>query len=166
MSLLRSRLDHLASRLLLDVGLSAARSRTLGRVLHRFEHRQITAGERLCTAGDPAESFAVVSSGRVRLEADGLGPGGVTLSAPLVLGALALVDGGPRLTTCTAVDAATVLQLSAARFRALLDDTGEDAEVFREFLLASMFGRLTEGTLHLRSLLGDQPLHADEIHSR
>jgi CRP-like cAMP-binding protein len=166
MSLHRSRLDQLAARLLLEVGLSAARSRALGGVLHRFEHRTVSAGERLCTAGDRAESLAVVSSGRVRLEADGLGPGGVTLQAPLVLGALAMVDSGPRLVTCTATDRATLLQLSPRGFQALLEGTGEDAEVFREFLMASMFARLAEGTLHLRSVLGDQPLHSDEIHSR
>ena len=77
--------------------------------------KEVAAGEVIFRAGDPADCFYVVGKGSVLIhdgarEIETVGEGGI-------FGELALVDGGPRSATATAVGGATVVSIDERRFQ-------------------------------------------------
>src|SRR5687768_7198697 len=88
-----------------------------------LRYRDLPAGEVLWRQGEEAESMAFVTEGTVELSLSLPGRRTaqvVTTRAGEVLGELALIDGGPRSLTATAVERTRVLTLSRADFTALV----------------------------------------------
>jgi CRP-like cAMP-binding protein len=77
--------------------------------------KEVAAGEAIFRAGDPADCFYVVGKGSVLIhdgarEIETVGEGGI-------FGELALIDGGPRSATATAVGETTVAPVDERRFQ-------------------------------------------------
>ena len=78
------------------------------------------SGEELVRQGDEGDSFLVIVEGRAGVVQNGdtlreLGPGDY-------LGEIALIDGGPRTATVTAIDPVRALIVERSDFRRLIDD--------------------------------------------
>jgi CRP-like cAMP-binding protein len=81
---------------------------------------EFVGGEQLVRQGDPGETFLVIVEGRARVDQDGdtlreLGPGDY-------LGEIALIDGGPRTASVTAMEPIRALMVERTEFRRLIDD--------------------------------------------
>jgi CRP-like cAMP-binding protein len=78
------------------------------------------SGEELVRQGEEGDSFLVIVEGRARVVQNGdtlreLGPGDY-------LGEIALIDGGPRTATVTAIEPVRTLVVERSEFRRLIDD--------------------------------------------
>jgi CRP-like cAMP-binding protein len=81
---------------------------------------RFASGQELVRQGDEGDSFLVIVEGRARVVQSGdtlraLGPGDY-------LGEIALIDGGPRTATVTAIDPLRALVVERSDFRRLIDD--------------------------------------------
>ena len=91
---------------------------------------EVPAGRVLCEQGQHGEELFVIIQGEVSIAIDGkevatLGPGDF-------FGEMALIDGGVRIASATAVTETGVLVLSRPEFRTLLSDVPEVAVVILE----------------------------------
>jgi CRP-like cAMP-binding protein len=77
------------------------------------------AGEPIVRQGESGDSMFVVLKGRVRVVLEPSGQEVATIPAGGFFGEMSMLTGEPRTATVTAVDDATVLEISAAEFRAL-----------------------------------------------
>jgi CRP/FNR family transcriptional regulator, cyclic AMP receptor protein len=118
----------------------------------QMRRRRFRRGEVIFHQGDIGDSLQVVASGGVKIVLPSQ-EGDEAIIASLhpgeFFGELALLDGAPRSTTATALEATETLALSRDRFLALLDD---DHKIVRALLHA-----LAE---ELRRLTG----HVEELH--
>jgi CRP-like cAMP-binding protein len=98
----------------------------------------VSAGDVLCTEGEPGHEFYVIASGEAAVE-----HGGHTvakLSTGDYFGELALLDRGPRSATVRALTDGRLYVLHEQSFAAVLNEVPALAQK----LLASMAGRLRE----------------------
>jgi CRP/FNR family transcriptional regulator, cyclic AMP receptor protein len=79
---------------------------------------ELPAGTVLMKRGERARDFYVVLKGQVRVELSGNAP--FERGPGSALGEMALVDGGPRSATATAVTDVTVFRVRKSKFEALL----------------------------------------------
>lgn len=127
-------LQHLAS-----VPLFATCSRReLQRIARSSDELTVPAGRVLTKQGDLGHECFVIVEGTVSVERNGsavatLGPGSC-------VGELALLDRGPRTATVTAATELTVLVMTPAAFRSLLDQV----PLLAVKLLTVLAGRLRE----------------------
>lgn len=78
------------------------------------------AGERIVKQGDPGQSMFVVLDGQVRVTLEPSGQQVATISAGGFMGEMSMLTGDPRTATVSAIDDAALLEIDAARFRALV----------------------------------------------
>jgi len=114
-------------RLLASIPLFAGLSPDqLGKVAALASVRSYGAREVVVTQGDPAHSlFAIV---RGRLKVSSCGPDGRDvvlgiMSEGEVFGEIALLDGGMRSATCTAIEACELLAIERSQFLQMLEQT-------------------------------------------
>ncbi len=92
----------------------------LGRVAKLADEIDLPAGKQLLQQGDHPHEFFLIVDGSVRIDRDGaqintLGPGDF-------LGEIALLDGGQRSATATAVTPVNLLILGQREFNSLLNE--------------------------------------------
>lgn len=98
---------------------AGAGRRQLEQIASMCTEVSVTAGQVLCREGGPGHEFFVLEHGSAEVTVDGrrvaeVGPGDF-------FGELALLDGGARTATVTALTDGQVLVLTAAEFAGLLD---------------------------------------------
>ena len=76
-----------------------------------------------------------------------------TLTAPVMLGHIALIDAAPRSATVTAKGALTFVSISRDRFRQITRQQSRDADMLRDLMLGAMFRQLAATTAELRRLM-------------
>src|ERR687888_1897499 len=101
----------------LFTGMTDSAIQSVGGLAHEI---RFAAGEDLVREGDEGDSFLVIVEGRARVVQNGdtlrdLGPGDY-------LGEIALIDGGPRTATVTALEPIRALVVERSDFRRLIDD--------------------------------------------
>jgi CRP-like cAMP-binding protein len=97
----------------------------LKRIADNFTERTFTAGQELVTEGSGGVGFFVIESGEARVTVDGnprreLGPGDY-------FGEVALIDGGVRTATITAISDGKMHGLTSWQFRPLVEDNASIA---------------------------------------
>ncbi|MGZ6545928.1 MAG: cyclic nucleotide-binding domain-containing protein [Actinomycetota bacterium] len=105
--------------------LSGLSKRDLGRILSIGTERQFEQGDVIVKAGDLGRDFYLLLDGTAELLVPGhrpesLGPGDY-------FGEIAVLDGGPRSATITAVSSVTALRIERSAFIPLLDEYGSIA---------------------------------------
>ena len=96
----------------------------LTRIAQAMARRRYKRGEVIFHEGDPGDALHVVVEGRVKItreSAEGDEAIVVILSPGDAFGELVLLDGAPRSTTATAMDATETLTMSRATFVELID---------------------------------------------
>jgi CRP/FNR family cyclic AMP-dependent transcriptional regulator len=101
----------------LFTGMTDTAIESVGGLAHEVEFAE---GEALVRQGEEGDTFLVIAQGRARVVQDGeklrdLGPGDY-------LGEIALIDGGPRTATVTALEPVRALVVERSDFRRLIDD--------------------------------------------
>jgi CRP-like cAMP-binding protein len=101
----------------LFTGMTDSAIQSVGGLAHEIG---FAAGEDLVREGDEGDSFLVIVEGRARVVQNGdtlrdLGPGDY-------LGEIALIDGGPRTATVTALEPIRALVVERSDFSRLIDD--------------------------------------------
>jgi CRP/FNR family transcriptional regulator, cyclic AMP receptor protein len=101
----------------LFTGMTDAAIESVGGLAHEVQYAE---GDQLVRQGDQGDSFLVIVEGRARVVQDGdtlrdLGPGDY-------LGEIALIDGGPRTATVTAIAPIRALVVERSDFKRLIDD--------------------------------------------
>jgi CRP/FNR family transcriptional regulator, cyclic AMP receptor protein len=93
----------------------------LARIAEVADESDVPAESVLTHEGRHEGYFFIVESGSVKIERGGQVV--ATLGTGDFFGSIALVDGGPRTATATAVAPSRLLSISNEKFRALLDDS-------------------------------------------
>lgn len=123
----------------------------LERLASQLRRRRFRRGEVIFHQGDVGDSLQIVSSGSVKIvlaSAEGEEAIIATLQQGDFFGELALLDGAPRSTTATAIEATETLALPRERFIELL---GEDPRI-SQALLHAVAGELRRLTGHVEEL--------------
>jgi CRP-like cAMP-binding protein len=97
----------------------------LKRLGESFSERQFSAGQELVTEGSGGVGFFVIETGKARVSVEGedrreLGPGAY-------FGEIALIDGGLRSATVTAVTDGKMYGMTSWQFRPLVEDNASIA---------------------------------------
>lgn len=151
-----SALTAAARRLLEREGLNPDEAIRLVRIFDRGEARQLKNGEVLFEEGDAGDSMAILIQGEVRVtikRMSGEARELATLTAPVMLGHIALIDAAPRSATVTAKGALTFVSISRDRFRQITRQQSRDADMLRDLMLGAMFRQLAATTAELRRLM-------------
>jgi CRP-like cAMP-binding protein len=149
--------DARAAAETLFADLPAAVRSSISRELRRIH---LSPGELLWRHGDPSGGLHLVESGRLTVAARAPGEREMAIAEVGpgdVLGELPLLAGGERSASVRAVEAASVLVLDRARFRALLAVFDPGAEALRRRLLEIVCRRLRERHANLAAMLGGGP---------
>ena len=149
-------LQPLARRLLSDSETRGALATELARALARSRPVSWLDGEELCTEGESADALHVVMSGQIRvLRADvhGVLQELVTLTAPVLVGHMGLVDGSPRSATCRAVGDVAGISLSGTDFQNLMGEDSGEATAFRRLILNQMMQQLSRANGRIRGMI-------------
>jgi CRP/FNR family cyclic AMP-dependent transcriptional regulator len=101
----------------LFTGMTDSAIESVGGLAHEVH---FASGQELVRQGDEGDSFLVIVEGRATVSQNGetlrgLGPGDY-------LGEIALIDGGPRTATVTAIEAVRALVVDRSEFKRLIDD--------------------------------------------
>lgn len=124
----------------------------LEKVSRRLQRRSYRRGTVIFHQGDPGDALHVIATGAVKIvlaSPDGDEAIIATLRPGDFFGELALLDGGARSATATAIEATETLVLDREVFRSLLDDHPD----LRDALLTGL-------AMELRRLTG----HVEELH--
>jgi CRP-like cAMP-binding protein len=116
----------------------------LDRIAMVMKPRDVTAGDVLCTQGEPGHEFYVVAAGEAEIER-----GGQTVAKLATgdhFGELALLDRGPRSATVRAITDGRLYVLEEPSFAALLNEL----PVLAQKLLAALAGRVREADAALQ----------------
>jgi CRP/FNR family transcriptional regulator, cyclic AMP receptor protein len=130
---------------------------SISRELRRIH---LLPGELLWRQGDPSGGLHLVESGRLAITARAPGEREMAIAEVgpgEVLGELPLLAGGERTASVRAIEAASVLVLDRARFRALLAALDPAAEALRRRLLEIVCRRLRARHADLTAMLGSGP---------
>ena len=104
-----------------------AKSEVLEREVERMKVRRYLAGQTIIREGDPAESFLILTKGGASVRQTG--PSGEreisTLKPGDFFGEIGLLSGTPRNATVRAIAPTEVLELDAAGFRDLIENSTE-----------------------------------------
>jgi CRP/FNR family cyclic AMP-dependent transcriptional regulator len=147
MSKLQAAIDSL-SRVDLFQGFDRS---VLQRLAEAAQERSYPAGQTIFVRGDFGDSIFIVLSGRVRLSVISAEGRELTLrhvNAGSVFGELALLDGGARSADATALQAATILTITQARFRRLI----ASEEGIEKALIIGLCTRLRDTTEQLEAI--------------
>ena len=124
-------------------------SQELDRIAARMQTRRVAAGEDVVTAGEPGDRYYVVREGTASVRL----PDGTavrTLGAGDGFGELALLFGGARTATVTAVSDLVLATLSRSDFARLVRGSGETVGEFHErtghYVGAGLGGAVTSGS--------------------
>lgn len=123
----------------------------LERLASQMRRRRFRRGEVIFHQGDIGDSLQVVASGSVKImlaSAEGEEAIIATLQPGDFFGELAILDGAPRSTTATAIEATETLALPRERFLELL---AEDPRI-GQALLQALAGELRRLTGHVEEL--------------
>ena len=132
----------------------------LAEVLHRAYPRQVVAGDVVIREGEPARELLLVVRGSVVVklkDARVMDVRVASLRAPLLLGHVAVIDGGKRSATCVMTSSGLLLKMPIAEVRSVLRSTGRGAEVLRDLLMANMFRHLGDASDRLRAYVQENP---------
>ena len=149
-------LQPLARRLLADSETRGALATELARALARSRPMSWIDEEVLCDEGGSADELFVVMTGRIRvLRADSSGELRelVTLSAPVLIGHMGLVDGSPRSATCKAVGDVAGIALNQVQFQTLMNENSAEGTAFRRLILNQMMQQLTRANGRIRDMI-------------
>jgi CRP-like cAMP-binding protein len=116
--------------------------------------RTLQASARLFRHGDAADGCYIVAEGRVRvaLGKDGEGEQLAILGSGEVIGHMALLDGGKRSATCTALEPTTVLYLGRDEFDLLCRGGSSFALKFLDALTRMLVAQLRYANRRLLAL--------------
>lgn len=126
------------------------------RILQACAPRELAEGEVLCREGAPGWELYILLRGRVRVEKTGPEGDAVYLgsvSAPAILGQMAILDRSRRSATCVAEGTALVVVMDQPRFDALVRSTEPEGHTLRRLLLSSLTRQLVKGNAHLRRVM-------------
>lgn len=117
---------------------------------------RVEAGKVLCHEGEPGSELFFLLSGRVSVtKRDHAGQTSAigSVSAPSLLGQMAVIDRSRRTATCVAAEECVVAAMDQATFARLMRDTGPPGITLRRLLLSSLTRQLVEGNGRLRQLM-------------
>jgi CRP-like cAMP-binding protein len=129
-------------------------------ILRELQRIHLSPGELLWRQGDPSGGLHLVESGRLAVTARAPGEREMAIAEVGpgdVLGELPLLAGGERTASVRAIEAASVLVLDPARYRALLAALDPAAEALHRRLLEIVCRRLRARHAHLTTMLGGGP---------
>ena len=92
-----------------------------------------------------------------RKDSDGTQRELVTMSAPAILGHMALIDNSPRSATCRAAGSTRVALLDRKLYNRFLSESSERGTALRRMLLTSLTRQLENATGRLRKLIVQGP---------
>lgn len=121
----------------------------------RFQQRELKPGTVLFTEGEPADSLALITSGRL-----GIGHGDVGLAEvgpDQIVGEMALFEAGDRTATARAVEPTKVLVLSRAHYEELRDVMHPIAGTLERRAIAAQVERLRAVNERLKRIAPGEP---------
>ena len=129
-------------------------------ILQRGRVQRIPDGERLCRQGEEADALWVLLRGCVQVQKrnyQGEAQALSQLTAPTLLGHMALIDDTRRSATCTAAGPVEVVTLTREQFVELMDDPGPSGQLFQAMVLTSLWRHLAQGNGVLAKLMNPSP---------
>ena len=148
------------------LGLSPADAPALTRVLARCLLRTAAAGSAICREGQEGDELYFVAAGALSVHKnDHLGERRdlTVLSAPVMVGHMGLVDGVRRSATCVATEDCTYRIMGKALYRELVGSRGEEGDLLRRMILASMVQQLDRASSELSDLVDRLPPEASPL---
>ena len=130
----------------------------LTQVLESLEVESYENGDLLCTEGDPGDSMYFLLYGAIRVtrkDQNGQDRELVTMSAPALIGHMALVDNSPRSATCRASGTTQVAPLDRRLYHTILSEPSARGTA-RRMLLTSLTRQLETATGKLRKLIAGE----------
>lgn len=118
--------------------------------------RRLEADEVVCREGDVGDELYVLLEGRIRVEKSDVSGHVRTvgeLSAPTMLGQMAMIDRARRTATCVASDEVWLAALDRDAYRRLIRSTDAGGTALRRLLLSSLTQQLLSGNARLGELL-------------
>lgn len=157
-------LAHYADRLLAAHREVTAEVADVVAWLASCEIRQLGEGKIICREGDVGSELYVLLEGRVFVEKSDLSGesrrvGEVT--APTLLGQMAMIDRARRTATCAAATEVWVATMGRDRFRRLIRSTDPAGTALRRLLLSSLTQQLLSGNTRLGELLTESEGRAE-----
>jgi len=141
-------------------------------VLHAIavwaEDRRWRTGSRLGHRGQPAEGILIVLQGAVEVRRpglDGVERTTAVAGSGMIVGAVAVVEGGPNLASYVAVDNGRGAWFPLAPARRLLGERGAAGSAFRRALILSLSQQLLGATSFLNRVASRQPDALDQVSS-
>jgi CRP-like cAMP-binding protein len=95
-----------------------------------------------------------------RKDAEGVERELVTMSAPALLGHMALVDNSPRSATCRVAGTTRIAMLDRRLYNTILSESTSRGTALRRMLLTSLTRQLESATGRLRRLIAEGPNEA------
>jgi len=151
-----SELKRVSHDLLVSHPSRGVKPAALTEVLQSLEINEFGDGDLLCSEGDPGDSMYFLLFGSIlvtRKDAGGVDRELVTMSAPALLGHMALVDNSPRSATCRAAGTTRVAQLDRRMYNTMLSESSSRGTALRRMLLTSLTCQLENATGRLRRLI-------------
>jgi CRP/FNR family cyclic AMP-dependent transcriptional regulator len=131
--------------------------------------RRLEQGEVVCSEGDVGTELYVVLEGRVLVEKTDVG-GQVrtvgSVSAPTLLGQMAMIDRARRTATCSAATELWLAVLDRDSYRKLIRSTDAAGTALRRLLLSSLTQQLLGGNARLGDLLEETTATAEPVATR
>lgn len=118
--------------------------------------RRLDAGAVVCREGDVGDELYVLLEGRVHVEksdVNGLVRRVGEVSAPTLLGQMAMIDRAHRTATCSAATEVWLAALDRDAYRRLVRSTDPGGTALRRLLLSSLTQQLLSGNARLGELL-------------
>ena len=146
---------QIAGRLLRNMRLPAELRHDLAEALRQGAPRRVLPSETLIEEGSTGDVLHLVCRGPVdihvtNIEGDRMKV--ASLQSPVMVGYLAVLDGGIRTASCTAAQASLVIDFSKAVVRTFLEGTDRGSQAFRVLLLRAMTTQLASTSRQLSNL--------------
>ncbi len=160
----REELKKVAHDLLVSHPSRGVKPSALTEVLQSLDITELEHGTLLCSEGEPGDSMYFLLFGSIlvtRKDANGEDRELVTMSAPALLGHMALVDNSPRSATCRAAGTTRVALLDRRLYNTMLSVSSSRGTALRRMLLTSLTRQLENATGRLRRLISGETSQAD-----
>jgi len=158
-----SELKKVAHDLLVSHPSRGVKPSALAQVLESLDINEFEHGELICSEGEAGDSMFFLLVGAIsvtRKDSDGAQRELVTMSAPAILGHMALIDNSPRSATCRAAGSTRVALLDRKLYNRMLSESSERGTALRRMLLTSLTRQLENATGRLRKLIVQGPNQA------
>lgn len=148
-------LDH-AQNLLDHHTARGVTARSLAAVFSTARVDRLRDGHAVCTEGEPGDAMFFLMKGAIRVQRRD--PSGkmrelATITAPALLGQMALIDNSPRSASCVVVGESIVATLDRRSYNTVLNEPTSRGTALRRVLLASLTRQLVSANDRIRDLI-------------